>query len=109
MMEASESFIQKRLIHSGRTAVVFFHTPLCGTCRLAERMLQVAETALSGLHFYQCNINFAPELVRRYELRSVPCVAIFSAGQLMDRLYRIQAVDELYRFLKPWSSNSKSR
>ncbi|WP_010273510.1 thioredoxin family protein [Paenibacillus senegalensis] len=106
MIEASESFIQNRLLASGRTAVVFFHTPFCGTCRLAERMLHVAETALSGLPFFKCNINFAPELVRRYEIRSVPCIAIVSEGRLTDMLYRMQAVDELYRFLKPWSADA---
>lgn len=105
MIEASEKFIYNRIVSSGRTAVVFFHTPLCGTCRLAERMVHVAETALKGLPVYRCNVNFAPDLVQQYEITSIPCVAVFSGGQLADKRYRMQAVDELYRFLKPWAKS----
>lgn len=106
MIEASQSFVQNRLIATGRTAVVFFHTPFCGTCRLAERMLLVTETALAGLPFYKCNINYAPKLVQHYEISSVPCVAVISGGRVIELVYRMQAVDELYRFLKPWSARS---
>jgi len=47
MQEWSEKQLDDQL-KEGQRAFIFFHTPFCGTCQLAKKMLTVAEAMLPG-------------------------------------------------------------
>jgi thioredoxin-like negative regulator of GroEL len=89
-----------RLAEEGKNAVILFHTPFCGTCRLAERMLDIVAAMCSGLPFYKVNINFVPDRAREWRLESVPCVLLLSGGQPVHKQYRMGSVDDLYRLVR---------
>ncbi|MFD0589912.1 thioredoxin family protein [Paenibacillus sp. GCM10027627] len=83
----------------GRAAVLFT-TPMCGTCKLAERMLEVAEAAGVSYPIYKTNINFTPRLREEWRIASVPCLVVLKNGQLAEREYAMRSVDYLYKLLK---------
>jgi thiol-disulfide isomerase/thioredoxin len=80
---------------------VFLYTPLCGTCKLAERMLEIIMTMQPALPLYKSNINFLPQISQEWQIQSIPCVVIAEVGKDKKMIYRMQAVDELYRQLLP--------
>lgn len=82
-------------------AALFVYTPLCGTCQLAGRMLEIVETMLPDLPLYKINLNFSPELGQHWRLRSVPCLVLLEAGQAVRIEYKMASVDHLYLLLKP--------
>jgi len=100
-----EEWTQKELLlHAEQTDTVFaafLFTPLCGTCKLAERMLEIIITMQPTLPLYKSNINFLPQLSQEWQIQSVPCIIIKEAGKEKRMIYRMQAVDELYRQLLP--------
>jgi thioredoxin-like negative regulator of GroEL len=79
----------------------FLYTPFCGTCKLTERMLNILLTMEPDLPIYQSNINFLPQLVNDWQIRSVPCIVILEAGEQPNFMYSMGSVDELYKKLKP--------
>ncbi|MCR2804575.1 thioredoxin family protein [Paenibacillus soyae] len=83
----------------GRAAVLF-STPMCGTCKVAERMLEVAEAAGVDYPLSKININFAPRLRERWRIASVPCLVVLKNGQLVRQEYAMRSVDYLYSLLK---------
>ncbi|MDQ6422700.1 thioredoxin family protein [Paenibacillus sp. LHD-117] len=83
----------------GRTAVLFT-TPLCGTCKVAERMLEVAEAAGIDYPLYKTNINFSPRLRDEWRIESVPCLVLLKNGQLAQKEYAMRSVDYLFGLLK---------
>lgn len=83
----------------GAAAVLFF-TPLCGTCKLAEKMLGIAQAAGVGMPISKLNINYAPRLREAWRIASVPCLVLLRNGQPVDRTYAVQGVDYLYAWLK---------
>jgi thioredoxin-like negative regulator of GroEL len=100
-----EEWSQKELLeHAERMDTVFaafLYTPLCGTCKLAERMLDIIMTMQPTLPLYKSNINFLPQISQDWQIQSVPCVVIKEAGKAKRMIYRMQAVDELYKQLLP--------
>ncbi|QGQ99387.1 thioredoxin [Paenibacillus psychroresistens] len=80
---------------------VFLYTPLCGTCKLAERMLDIIMTMQPTMPLYKSNINFLPQVSQDWQIQSIPCVVIAEVGKDKKMIYRMQAVDELYRQLLP--------
>ncbi|RIX60560.1 thioredoxin [Paenibacillus nanensis] len=83
----------------GRTAILFA-TPMCGTCKVAERMLEIAEAAGTDYPIYKTNINFTPRLREEWRIASVPCLIVFKNGRVVQQEYAMRSVDHLYKLLK---------
>ncbi|HEU5139453.1 MAG TPA: thioredoxin family protein, partial [Bacillales bacterium] len=47
-----------------------------------------------------CNINFAPNLAKEWEIESVPCLIFFRHGAVEGKVYAFHSVSFLYDFLK---------
>ncbi|MFB9325066.1 thioredoxin family protein [Paenibacillus aurantiacus] len=94
-----EEWLRLSRIGPGWDAVLFT-TPLCGTCKVAERMLEVADAAGESATLYRINLNFAPVLRERWQIESVPCLALVHQGKLMRKEYAMRSVDYLHRMLR---------
>ena len=79
---------------------VFFFTPLCGTCKVGESMLDVIVEMVPTVPLYKCNINSMPQVAQEWRIESVPCLIIFQDGQLVEKIYAMRSVPYLYEQLK---------
>lgn len=84
---------------SGREAVLFY-TAMCGTCKVAERMLEVVEVTGVPIGIHKININYAPILRDRWRVASVPCLVLLEDGEPVRMEYAMSSVDHLYRMLQ---------
>ena len=81
------------------TGLVYFYTPMCGTCQVASKMLQVIE-ALVEVDMGKMNLNFYPDLAMEYEIESVPCLLFVEAGEVKETLYAFHSVPFLLDKIK---------
>jgi thioredoxin-like negative regulator of GroEL len=78
------------------SVAVFFYTPLCGTCKLGERMLQVITESNPDLPVKKVNLNYSPELAEKWEIQSVPCLLLLKNGEEQKKIFAFQSVGYLY-------------
>lgn len=90
-----------RYLHDKKSLVLFVYTPMCGTCKLAARMLGITQEALPTVPLYQLNINTASDLAEKWQITSVPALLIFRGEEVVERHYAIGSVGFLYEVLKP--------
>jgi thioredoxin-like negative regulator of GroEL len=76
------------------------YTPLCGTCKLAERMLDIVQATGVAIPMFKININYAPAMMRNWKLSSVPCLALIRESEPIQFEYAMQSVDRLYELIK---------
>lgn len=100
IQELDESALLHIVSESSGKAAVFFFTPLCGTCKLGERMLEIAEATGISAPLYKLNINYAPKLREQWQIASVPCLAVYENGALQIKEYAMQSVGHVYALLK---------
>lgn len=79
---------------------VLVHTPLCGTCKAARRMLEVAAELLPGFPMAGANLNVMPDLARTFRIESVPCLLIKRPDGGFEKKYRFGSVPELLERLR---------
>ncbi|MBM7661467.1 thioredoxin-like negative regulator of GroEL [Bacillus mesophilus] len=79
---------------------LFLFTPICGTCKLAEKMLTVIQELLPDFPIKKVNLNYTPELASEWEIQSVPCLLLFKHGVLIKKIFAFQSVDYLYKEIK---------
>jgi thioredoxin-like negative regulator of GroEL len=84
--EDLESVFTKKL-----TGIVYFYTPLCGTCQLASKMLRVAAEMIPS-EIGMINLNFYPDLAIKLEIESVPCLVLLKEGRIRDKIYAFHSV-----------------
>lgn len=100
LQEVSEMTLNQ-LVEEHQSLALFVYTPLCGTCKLAERMLRVTGEALPTVPLYQLNINTAYTFAEQWKVTSVPALLLFKKGELVAQHYAISSVAFLYDVLKP--------
>ncbi|WP_138754396.1 thioredoxin family protein [Paenibacillus sinopodophylli] len=98
--EITEASLLDLLQSDSRKTAVYFFTPLCGTCAIGERMLEIAEITGISVPLYKLNINYAPHLRDKWKISSVPCLALLQDGEPLRLEYAMHAVDHLYLMLK---------
>ncbi|WP_246062849.1 thioredoxin family protein [Paenibacillus ehimensis] len=86
---------------------VFFYTPLCGTCKVGERMLEVVAALNPRTVIGRCNINFSPQLARNWKIESVPCLVRWQRGTT-DKKYRFDDVQELHRWMNVTTNGART-
>lgn len=81
-------------------AVFYLYTPMCGTCAVASKMMDVIEELLPQLLMGKANLNFLEDLAYAYEIESVPCLLIAKNGKIVEKVYAFQSVLNIYDMLK---------
>jgi thioredoxin-like negative regulator of GroEL len=103
MLELDANELQRVWNERGMTLslALFFYTPLCGTCKVGESMLEIIVEMAPSLPLYKCNINSMPQVAQEWRIESVPCLIIIQEGQMADKVYAMRSVPYLYERLKP--------
>ncbi|GGG66932.1 thioredoxin family protein [Paenibacillus radicis (ex Gao et al. 2016)] len=94
-----DDWLRMNRIGSGTDAILF-STPFCGTCKVAERMLEIADTAGVPATLYKMNMNYSPKLREAWRITSVPCLVLVKNGEPVRFEYAMRSVDYLYSLLK---------
>ncbi|MBP1155504.1 MULTISPECIES: thioredoxin family protein [unclassified Paenibacillus] len=85
---------------------VYFYTPLCGTCKVGIRMLEVVVAMHPDIPVGLCNINYAQALAQGWRIESVPCLVKLEGGTPSALLYRLGTVQELRFWMLDESSKT---
>ncbi|WP_456273446.1 thioredoxin family protein [Bacillus sp. AK031] len=80
-------------------AALYLYTPLCGTCMVAGRMVDVIEKLFSQIDFMKADLNYIPAIADSHSVESVPCLLLFRDGQLQEKIYAFQSVPYLHERL----------
>lgn len=83
-------------LNDERSGVLYFFTPMCGTCQLAGRMLEVVEQLFQEVPFYKADLNYMPEVAEQFEIESVPCMLVIKEGIVFEKIYAFQSVPYLH-------------
>jgi len=87
---------------------LFVHTPLCGTCKAARRMLDVARVLTPELPIAAANLNMMPELAQVFRIESVPCLLFKRSDGAVRKQYRFGSVTEIAAFLRAADGRRRS-
>ena len=99
MQALSETTIQQ-VIEKEQSAVFYFYTPLCGTCQVAGRMIDIVEQMVHDLPFGKMDLNYSFDTAKRFEIESVPCVVIMKDGFVKEKIYAVKSVPYLLEKIK---------
>jgi len=98
----NEIELRYEMDNKGKPMAVFLYTPLCGTCKVARRMLEVAEHLLPSEILSVADVNMMPEIAQEYQIKSVPALLLMDADRSYPARirYRMGSVEELLEAIR---------
>ncbi len=85
------------LYHENNIVVALAHTPTCGTCIVAKKMLIIINETLKNIPIVQINLNRNEKMAIDYEILSVPCILIYKNHQCIEKIYAFESIPYLYK------------
>jgi thioredoxin-like negative regulator of GroEL len=89
-------------INENHISAVYFYTPMCGTCQVAKRMMDVTKELFPNISFGMLDVNYIQSLAVKWEIESVPCLMIFKNGEILEKIYAFRSVEYLYGLFKQY-------
>jgi thioredoxin 1 len=87
-------------INTHELTAVYLYTPMCGTCQVAGRMMEIVKKLPQSFHFDKVNLNYLPQFAEEQSIESVPCLILYKNSKERERIYAFQSVPHLYEMLK---------
>ena len=76
-------------------AAFYLYTPMCGTCAVASKMMEVITVMRPEIPIGKADLNYVQNIAIDYEIESVPCLLIHKDGVLVRKIYAFQSVPYL--------------
>ena len=76
-------------------AVFYLYTPMCGTCAVASKMMNVISVMKPDISIGKADLNYLEDLAIDYQIESVPCLLIAKDGVLKEKVYAFKSVPDL--------------
>ncbi|MBC6138451.1 thioredoxin family protein [Listeria innocua] len=99
-METWEKETLSEAQKNGADFVVFFFTPMCGSCQIASRLVDVVLEADSiRSNVAKVDLNYVPDIAQSLEITSVPALVKFKNGEPKDLTYKLHDATAIFEFL----------
>ncbi|CAM3205080.1 thioredoxin family protein [Filibacter tadaridae] len=82
-------------ILDNKTSVFYLYTPMCGTCAVASKMMEVVSVMKPDTPMGKADLNYVQSIAVDYEIESVPCLLIQKDGVIKHKIYAFQSVPYL--------------
>ncbi|MBO0992075.1 thioredoxin family protein [Bacillus sp. SD088] len=86
-------------VENKQSLILYFYTPLCGTCQVAGKMLGIVEQMMAEPPFKKADLNYLPEIAEQFSIESVPCLIQLNKGKIENKIYAFHSVPYLYEQL----------
>lgn len=102
-IDANDKNFKQEVLESGLPVLVDFWAVWCGPCLMAAPAVeQIAKEYNGKLKVCKLNVDEAPKTASDYGIMSIPTLAIFKKGKVVDKIIGALPKSELEKTIKKY-------
>ncbi len=93
--EIYEKNFTEKVLKTDNLCIVDFYADWCGPCKMLSPLLDKLSGEYSNVNFYKVNVDDNRSLALHYNVASIPFLALFKNGELIDSSVGYRSENEL--------------
>ena len=90
---------QDEVINSEKPVLLDFWAPWCGPCRMVGPVMEEIAAEHPNIKVGKINVDEQPELAERFQVMSIPMLAVIKNGKLTDQVVGYRPKEQIEAML----------
>ncbi len=96
----TDNNFKQEVLQAGKRTVLDFYADWCGPCKMLSPILDELEQNHPEWKFCKTDVDESPSLAARFGVLSIPTVAVFEGGELLDTFVGFRSKSEVTEFIQ---------
>ncbi len=103
IQHVSDNTFEQDVVGASEPVLVDFWAPWCGPCKRVAPILEELAQKLEGrLKVAKMNVDENPSIPSQLGIRSIPTLAVYKEGKVVETRVGALSLEELERFVSRW-------
>ena len=99
VIKISNDNFASEVMHSDKPVLLDFYADWCGPCRMVGPIVSEIATERSDIKVGKINVDEQPELAERFQVMSIPMLAVIKNGKLTDQVVGYRPKEQIEAML----------
>ena len=101
-IKVNDANFKQEILESKLPCLVDFWAEWCMPCHMVSPVIEAMAKEYNGrLKVCKLNVDEAPEVSSKYGIMSIPTLAVFKKGEIVDKVVGVVSKDELVSKITP--------
>lgn len=99
VIKISKENFTSEVMHSDKPVLLDFYADWCGPCRMVGPIVSEIATERNDIKVGKINVDEQPELAERFQVMSIPMLAVIKNGKLTDQVVGYRPKEQIEAML----------